>query len=74
MSVNFNNSNAPKNENVTTIPSPARCAMAAVVLIVFIRDYAERSADRAFDKLLAASALTIAGAVQVEERLCGGRL
>ena len=39
---------------------------AAVVLIVFIRDYAERSADRAFDRLLAASALTIAGAVQVE--------
>ncbi|WP_224701194.1 sensor histidine kinase [Devosia aquimaris] len=40
---------------------------AAVVLIVFIRDYAERSADRAFDRLLAASALTIAGAVQVED-------
>jgi two-component system sensor histidine kinase TctE len=39
---------------------------AALVLIVFIRDYAERSADRAFDRLLAASALTIAGAVQVE--------
>jgi len=40
--------------------------MAAVVLIVFIRDYAERASDRAFDRLLAASALTIAGAVQVE--------
>jgi two-component system sensor histidine kinase TctE len=40
---------------------------AAVVLIVFIRDYAERAADRAFDRLLAASALTIAGAVQVED-------
>ncbi|KKC35321.1 hypothetical protein WH87_17235 [Devosia epidermidihirudinis] len=39
---------------------------AAVVLIVFIRDYAERASDRAFDRLLAASALTIAGAVQVE--------
>ncbi|UYO01491.1 MAG: extracellular solute-binding protein [Devosia sp.] len=39
---------------------------ASVVLIVFIRDYAERAADRAFDRLLAASALTIAGAVQVE--------
>lgn len=39
---------------------------AAVVLIVFIHDYAERAADRAFDRLLAASALTIAGAVQVE--------
>ncbi|ODT80204.1 MAG: iron-binding protein [Pelagibacterium sp. SCN 64-44] len=40
--------------------------MAAIVLIVFIRDYAERAADRAFDRLLAASALTIASAVQVE--------
>jgi two-component system sensor histidine kinase TctE len=39
---------------------------ASVVLIVFIGDYANRSADRAFDRLLAASALTIAGAVQVE--------
>src|SRR5690606_26647265 len=41
--------------------------LAAVVLIVFIRDYADRAADRAFDRLLAASALTIAGAVQVED-------
>ncbi|HEY8575910.1 MAG TPA: extracellular solute-binding protein [Devosia sp.] len=41
--------------------------LAAVVLIVFIRDYAGRAADRAFDRLLAASALTIAGAVQVED-------
>jgi two-component system sensor histidine kinase TctE len=40
--------------------------MAALILIVFIRDYAERASDRAFDRLLAASALTIAGAVQVE--------
>jgi len=40
---------------------------ASVVLIVFIRDYAERASDRAFDRLLAASALTIAGAVQVED-------
>ncbi len=40
--------------------------VAAVVLIVFIRDYAERASDQAFDRLLAASALTIAGAVQVE--------
>jgi len=40
---------------------------AALVLIVFIRDYAERASDRAFDRLLAASALTIAGAVQVED-------
>ncbi len=40
--------------------------LASVVLIVFIRDYAERASDRAFDRLLAASALTMAGAVQVE--------
>lgn len=40
---------------------------ASVVLIIFIRDYADRAADRAFDRLLAASALTIAGAVQVED-------
>jgi len=39
---------------------------ASLVLIVFIRDYADRASDRAFDRLLAASALTIAGAVQVE--------
>jgi len=39
---------------------------AATALIVFIRDYSERASDRAFDRLLAASALTIAGAVQVE--------
>ena len=44
----------------------ALLVLAALVLIVFIRDYAERAADRAFDRLLAASALTIAGAVQVE--------
>jgi len=39
---------------------------ASLVLIIFIRDYADRASDRAFDRLLAASALTIAGAVQVE--------
>src|SRR5690606_8353113 len=39
---------------------------AAVVLVLFIHDYAERASARAFDRLLAASALTIAGAVQVE--------
>ncbi|MHA6298007.1 sensor histidine kinase [Devosia sp. CAU 1758] len=44
----------------------ALLVLASVVLIVFIRDYAERASDRAFDRLLAASALTIAGAVQVE--------
>lgn len=40
--------------------------LAAVGLVFFIRDYAERSSDRAFDRLLGASALTIAGAVQLE--------
>ncbi|HTN61610.1 MAG TPA: sensor histidine kinase N-terminal domain-containing protein [Devosia sp.] len=39
---------------------------AAVVLIVFIRDYAQRASNQAFDRLLAASALSIAGAVQLE--------
>jgi len=39
---------------------------ATAALILFIRDYAERASDQAFDRLLAASALTIAGAVQVE--------
>lgn len=38
----------------------------SLVLVWFIGDYAERSADRAFDRLLGASALTIAGAVQAE--------
>ncbi|MEO4000386.1 extracellular solute-binding protein [Mesorhizobium sp. CAU 1732] len=42
-------------------------AVAAVALAIFINDYAERAADRAFDRLLAASALTIAGAVQIED-------
>lgn len=41
--------------------------VAAVALAVFISDYAQRAADRAFDRLLAASALTIAGAVQIED-------
>jgi two-component system, OmpR family, sensor histidine kinase TctE len=40
---------------------------AAALLIVFIHDYARRSSDRAFDRLLSASALSIAGAVQVED-------
>ncbi|WP_062230655.1 sensor histidine kinase [Aureimonas sp. N4] len=39
---------------------------AAFALVVYIRDYAERASDRAFDRLLAASALTIGGAVQLE--------
>ena len=41
--------------------------MAAALLITFIRDYAFQAADRAFDRLLSASALSIAGAVQVED-------
>ncbi len=42
-------------------------AISAMVFAVFLRDYANRAADRAFDRLLAASALSIAGAVQVED-------
>ncbi len=38
----------------------------SLILVWFILDYAARSADRAFDRLLGASALTIAGAVQAE--------
>ncbi|HTK00660.1 MAG TPA: extracellular solute-binding protein [Bordetella sp.] len=41
------------------------CASVAVSL--FLRDYAHSAADRAFDRLLAASALTIAGSVQIDE-------
>lgn len=48
------------------IVAVALLLIAAAMLIVFINDYAERASDRAFDRLLAASALTIAGAVQVE--------
>ena len=33
----------------------------------FLRDYAQRAAEQAFDRLLAASALTIAGSVQIED-------
>lgn len=40
---------------------------AAVLLVTFIRDYANRASDRAFDRLLSASALSIAGAVQIED-------
>jgi two-component system sensor histidine kinase TctE len=40
---------------------------ASVALGLFLRDYAHRAADRAFDRLLAASALTIAGSVQIDE-------
>ncbi|RIX99645.1 extracellular solute-binding protein [Aureimonas flava] len=41
--------------------------LAALVLVAFVRDYAERASERAFDRLLGASALTIAGAVQLQE-------
>lgn len=44
----------------------ALLVLASLILILFIRDYAERASDRAFDRLLAASAFTIAGAVQIE--------
>ncbi|TJZ91259.1 extracellular solute-binding protein [Paracoccus gahaiensis] len=40
---------------------------AAALLVVFISDYANRASDRAFDRLLSASALSIAGAVQIED-------
>lgn len=40
---------------------------AAGLLFAFIHDYARRASDRAFDRLLSASALTIAGAVVVED-------
>ena len=42
-------------------------ALAAIGVVMFIRAYAERAADRAFDRLITASALTIGGAVQVED-------
>lgn len=40
---------------------------AAALLILFIDGYARRAADSAFDRLLSASALTIAGAVLIED-------
>lgn len=42
-------------------------ALAALAFIIFIHSYARRAADQAYDRLLTASALTIAGAVLVEE-------
>ncbi len=41
--------------------------VAAALLVVFIRDYANRAADQALDRLLSAAALSIAGAVLVED-------
>ncbi|CAM3590164.1 Sensor protein QseC [Bordetella sputigena] len=40
---------------------------ASIAVSLFLRDYAHSAADRAFDRLLAASALTIAGSVQIDE-------
>jgi two-component system, OmpR family, sensor histidine kinase TctE len=45
----------------------AMLAASAALLMLFIHDYARQSSDRAFDRLLSASALSIAGAVLVEE-------
>jgi two-component system, OmpR family, sensor histidine kinase TctE len=45
----------------------AMLAASAALLMLFIHDYARQSSDRAFDRLLSASALSIAGAVLVED-------
>ncbi|MFM9870276.1 sensor histidine kinase [Achromobacter xylosoxidans] len=45
----------------------ALLACALIGLVFFLRDYAQRAAEQAFDRLLAASALTIAGSVQIED-------
>lgn len=42
-------------------------ACALIALVFFLRGYAQRAAEQAFDRLLAASALTIAGSVQIED-------
>ena len=41
--------------------------LAGIGLVALIRDYARSASDSAFDRLLAASAFTIAGAVQIED-------
>ncbi|MBL4916946.1 extracellular solute-binding protein [Szabonella alba] len=41
--------------------------VAAALLVTFIRDYANRAADQAMDRLLSAAALSIAGSVLVED-------
>jgi two-component system sensor histidine kinase TctE len=48
-------------------PALALLVGALVVLILLLRGYAHRAADEVFDRLLAASALTIAGSVQIED-------
>lgn len=45
----------------------ALLACALIGLVFFLRGYAQRAAEQAFDRLLAASALTIAGSVQIED-------
>lgn len=42
-------------------------AGALIGLVFFLRGYAQGAAEQAFDRLLAASALTIAGSVQIED-------
>ena len=41
--------------------------ISSIGLVVVLQGYANRSADQAFDRLLAASALSIAGAVSIED-------
>ncbi|HBL64790.1 MAG TPA: HAMP domain-containing histidine kinase, partial [Achromobacter sp.] len=45
----------------------ALLACALIGLVFFLRGYAQRAAEQAFDRLLAASALTIAGSVQIDD-------
>ena len=45
----------------------ALLACALIGLFFFLRGYAQCAAEQAFDRLLAASALTIAGSVQIED-------
>jgi len=42
-------------------------ACASIALFFFLRAYAHRASEQAFDRLLAASALTIAGSVQIDD-------
>ncbi|WP_298017240.1 extracellular solute-binding protein [uncultured Castellaniella sp.] len=41
--------------------------LSSLGLFLFLRDYAHRSSDQAFDRVLAASALSIAGAISLED-------
>lgn len=42
-------------------------ACASIALFFVLRDYAQSASEQAFDRLLAASALTIAGSVQIDD-------